>query len=44
MPMPSFVAASDDAAVVIGEHDHGPVFKLRLEHPLAGSIKVVNVY
>ena len=37
------VAAGDDAAVVVGEHDHRPVDDRRVEDPLARRIEIIAI-
>jgi hypothetical protein len=37
------VAAGDDAAVVVGEHDNRPAAQLRLKQRFAGSVEVIAV-
>ncbi|BCT67817.1 hypothetical protein [Nitrosospira sp. NRS527] len=32
------------AAVIVGEHDYQPVFKGRIEHPLAADVKIIDVH
>jgi hypothetical protein len=39
-----FVAAGDDAAIIIAEHSNGPVPEIGPEYPLTGAIEAVTVY
>ena len=41
--LPGFVAAGNDAAVVVAEHGHGVVPEIRPEDPLAGAVKAVAI-
>ena len=38
-----FLGPGDDAAVVVGQHDHRAALQARVEHPLARGIEVVDV-